>query len=91
MKKILTAIITILFVQTLSAQEYSDVIGLESKDVLNATFAVTGIASDNDKDLLEENAKKSIVYNILYKGVGGWRTQRKKEIKPVVSADSSFT
>lgn len=71
MKKILTAIITILFVQTLSAQEYSDVIGLESKDVLNATFAVTGIASDNDKDLLEENAKKSIVYNILYKGVEG--------------------
>lgn len=71
MKKILTAIITILFVQTLSAQEYSDVIGLESKDVLNATFAVTGIASDNDKDLLEENAKKAIVYNILYKGVEG--------------------
>lgn len=71
MKKILTAIITILFVQTLSAQEYSDIICLESKNGLNATFAVTGIASDNDKDLLEENAKKAIVYNILYKGVEG--------------------
>ena len=57
--------------QTLSAQEYSDVICLESKNGLNATFAVTGIASDNDKDLLEENAKKAIVYNILYKGVEG--------------------
>ena len=63
MKRILTLILLSLSFQGILAQDYSDEIYLDSFKELNGTFIVKGKAQS--KKSVEENAKMSIIYNLL--------------------------
>lgn len=69
MKRILTLILLSLSFQGILAQDYSDEIYLDSFKELNGTFIVKGKAQS--KKSVEENAKMSIIYNLLYRGIDG--------------------
>ena len=76
MKRILTLILLSLSFQGILAQDYSDEIYLDSFKELNGTFIVKG--KSQSKKSVEENAKMSIIYNLLYRGIDGVNNGKRK-------------
>jgi hypothetical protein len=71
-----------------SSQAYSDEIYIESTEGFESTFIVKG--KSFEKKSLEENAKKAIIYNILYRGVENVN-EGKPIITPKVKENKSYT
>jgi hypothetical protein len=69
MKKILTIVLFMFAVAGAKAQEYLEIVSLESESGINATFTTSGVA--DEKKAVEENAIKSLFHTLMFTGVEG--------------------